>query len=360
MSGAPRATVLTAVYNGAPWLAQSLDSVLTQEFTDFELVVVDDASSDESPAILAAVADPRLRVLRNPRNLGLTASLNRGLELARGDVILRHDADDLSLPGRFARQMALLDARPEVGVCGGFATMVDGQGRPLDIYRVPADHGPIAWAVGFGHAFAHPAVAVRTGLLRAASGYDPHWPVAQDQELWTRLVWTTRMVNIPEPLVAYRQHAGMASRARGAEQRDGDLRARGQFLERLLGREVPPELLRWNSVPPLPGAPGRPAGADARELAGFARVVLEALGAVRRRFCATRAEAGAVGRLAGRKLHALSAGAAGAGASLLAARLLARAVTLDPSLLAPAELARAGRAALRAVGARSARSGGRP
>jgi hypothetical protein len=349
MSGAPRATVLTAVHNGAPWLARSLESVLAQDFADFELIVVDDASDDDSPAILAATDDPRLRVLRNPRNLGLTVSLNRGLELARGAVILRHDADDLSLPGRFARQMALLDARPEVGVCGGFAIMADGEGRPLGTYRVPLGHAAIAWAVGFGHAFAHPAVAVRAGVLRAVSGYDPAWPVAQDQELWTRLVWTTRMANIAEPLVEYRQHAGMASRARGAEQRAADLRARGRFLERLLGREVPPDLLRWNAVPPLPGAPGRPPGADARELAGFARVVLAALGAVRRRFCSTRAEAGAVGRLAGRKLHALAAGAAGARAPLLAARLLARAVILDPSLLAPAELARAARAARRAL-----------
>jgi len=347
VSHAPRATVLTAVYNGAPWLARSLGSVLAQDFADFELVVVDDASSDESPALLAAVDDPRLRVVRNPRNLGLAASLNRGLELARGAVLLRHDADDLSLPGRFARQMALLDARPEVGVCGGFAAMVGEGGQALGTYRVPVDHGPIVWEVGFGHAFAHPAVALRTEVLRAAGGYDPTWPVAQDQELWTRLAWTTRLANIPEPLVEYRLHPGMASRARQGAQREADLRARASFLHRLLGREVPPELLRWNSVPPLPGAPGRPPGADARELAGFARVVVDALGAVRREFCTTRAEARAVGRLAGRKLHALSAGAAGAGAPLLAARLLARAAVLDPSLLAPAELARAARAALR-------------
>lgn len=348
MSREPRATVLLAVYNGARWLGRSLDSVLKQDWRDFEMLVVDDASTDGSPAVLAAVDDDRLVVLRNESNLGLTASLNRGLALARGAVILRHDADDLSLPGRFARQMAFMDAHPDVGVCGSWAAMVGENDEALGLYRVPTDHGPIVWQVGFGHGFAHPCVALRTGVVRDAGGYDENWRTAQDQELWTRLAWTTRLANIAEPLVEYRVHGAMASRVRSAEQRRGDVLARQLFLQRLLGREVPEELLRWNFVPPLSPLQPQSLRTQARGIGNFATLALAARSAVRDGFCATAGERREVSRLAGRKLHALAAQAAGCSLPL-AAGLLARAVALDPSLLSPSELGRVVRAAARSL-----------
>lgn len=349
----PRATVLTAVYNGERWLRDSLGSVLGQDFRDFELLVVNDASSDGSADILAGIDDPRLVVLHNERNLGLAASLNRGLEAARGDMLLRHDADDVSLPGRFARQMAFMDMHPEVGVCGGGMHMVDEDGESCGMYETPVDHGPIVWEVGFGHAFAHPTVSMRTDVLRNAGGYDEGWRNAEDQELWTRLAWETRLANIPETLVNYRLHGGMASTARIGEQRELDMRARRLFLQRILGRDVAAELLCWNYVPPMNDGTPSNSGEEAGQIDRFAEIVLATARAVTDGHCETAAERSEVSRRAGRKLHALAAQAARR-SSLLAARLLVRAVAHDPSLLSPSVLARTARTAWsRLAGGRS-------
>src|SRR3712207_3671984 len=110
----PKVTVLMAVYNGEAYLREAVDRILGQTFTDLEFLVVSDGSTDGSAEILRSYADPRLRVVENERNLKLIASLNRGLELARGEYVARMDADDVSLPDRLAKQVAYLEARPEV------------------------------------------------------------------------------------------------------------------------------------------------------------------------------------------------------------------------------------------------------
>ena len=127
----PRVTVLMTVYNGAAYVRSAVDSVLAQTYADFELLVIDDASTDGSGDVVRAVGDARIRVVPNAANLGLTTSLNTGLALARGELVARHDADDLSRPERLATQVALLDTRPEVSLVGSWYQKIDPAGESL-------------------------------------------------------------------------------------------------------------------------------------------------------------------------------------------------------------------------------------
>jgi GT2 family glycosyltransferase len=232
------------VYNGAAYLRESIESILSQSFADFEFIAVDDGSTDASGTILAeyAAKDRRLRVARNDRNLGLAPALNRGLSMARGVWVARQDGDDISLPDRLARQTAFMREHPDVGVSGSQMIMFNERGRVVGEYRVGCTHGMILWNIFFGWVFAHPTVIMRRDVLSAAGGYDPQC-FGEDVDLWVRLAERTRFANLPEALVRYRRHGNAYSlRGRSRQQADA-LRARQRFASRLLGREVPESVL---------------------------------------------------------------------------------------------------------------------
>ncbi|HVE69851.1 MAG TPA: glycosyltransferase [Thermoanaerobaculia bacterium] len=208
----PRVTVLLAVCNGEPHLGDSIRSILGQTLRDLELLVVDDASSDGSAATLASFRDPRLRVVRNEENLGLTRSLNRGLALTGSEYVARLDADDLSFPERLERQVAFLDANPEVGVVGAQGIPIDVRGRRLSRvgwwhreWRRPAGGAAFDWYRMFDTPFIHSSVMFRRALVRdELGGYDESFLLSQDAELWMRAARRTRMANLDAPLVAMR------------------------------------------------------------------------------------------------------------------------------------------------------------
>ena len=126
----PRVSVVVCVYNGEDFLRESIDSILSQTFADFELLILDDASIDSTPQILSecAAQDQRIRLAQNEQNLGLTKSLNKCLALARGEYVARQDADDVSLPERLAKQVEAMDARPELAALGAWVEVIDEQG----------------------------------------------------------------------------------------------------------------------------------------------------------------------------------------------------------------------------------------
>jgi hypothetical protein len=200
----PRVTVLMTVFNGERHLGEAVDSVLGQSFDDFELLIVDDASTDGTSAILGALTDPRVRVVPNAQNLGLTRSLNRGLALARGDLIARHDADDVSEPERLARQVAFLDAHPDAALVGSCYRKIDDSGAPLGDRALPLDHDRIRWALHFYCPFIHSAVVFRADVIQALGGYDETFVYAQDYDLWSRVAAAHRVANLAEMLVRYR------------------------------------------------------------------------------------------------------------------------------------------------------------
>jgi glycosyltransferase involved in cell wall biosynthesis len=205
-----------AVHDGAPWITQAVASVLAQSAGDLELIVIDDASADATPDLLAAVRDARLRVERQPR-AGLTRSLNRALGRARAPLVARLDADDWALPERLERQRAFLDAHAAVGLLGTAAREVDTAGRLLATVTPPGDDAALRRALIRRNPFVHSSIVARRTLVERAGGYDERLPVAQDYDLWMRLSRLTQLANLAEPLVVRRLLPGAVSM-----QRDGD------------------------------------------------------------------------------------------------------------------------------------------
>lgn len=227
----PAVSVLMGVHNGAPWVARAVESVLGQTLADLELIVVDDGSTDATPALLGAVPDPRLIVERQAR-AGLTSALNRALARARAPLIARLDADDVALPARLERQGAFLAAHPEVGLLGTAARVVDEDGREVGVIRPPEDDGAIRRALIRRNPFVHSSIMLRRALAVQAGGYDASFPVAQDYDLWLRLAAITAMANLAEPLVIRRLVAGRVTEARDDERLRAEARARWRAVRR--------------------------------------------------------------------------------------------------------------------------------
>ena len=222
---APAVSTLMGVWNGAPRVREAVESVLRQTMDDLELIVIDDGSADETPAILGSFRDPRLRVERRAR-AGLTRALGAALELARAPLVARLDADDVALPERFERQRAFLDAHPDIGLLGTGAREVDAEGRELAVIRPPTDDAAIRCALIRRNPFVHSSVMMRRAIVERVGGYDPAFPVAQDYDLWMRMSRVTRMANLPQPLVVRRLLPGRIGSTRETERFRAEARVR--------------------------------------------------------------------------------------------------------------------------------------
>jgi glycosyltransferase involved in cell wall biosynthesis len=207
---ATEVTVLMPVYNGERFLAEAVDSVLRQTLRDFEMLIIDDGSSDGTADILARYRDSRIRIVNNGRNLGLIATLNKGLDLARGALIARMDADDISLPRRLEVQHDYLRKHPEVGVCGTwFRTFGEGESR---VVRPPTRPAEVAAHAFFYCPFAHPSVMIRRSSFDEFSlRYDAGALHAEDYDLWVRAGEHVALANVPEVLLHYRVHGAQIS-----------------------------------------------------------------------------------------------------------------------------------------------------
>ena len=221
----PAVSVLMAVRDGAPWVADAIRSVLGQTLGDLELIVVDDGSTDGTGELLAGVADARLRVERRAPG-GLTRALNHGLAVARAPLIARLDADDVAARERLERQVAFLAAHPDVGVLGSAAREVNGDGREVRVVRPPADDAALRRALIRRNPMVHSTATMRRALLERVGGYDPSFAVAQDYDLWIRLAGVTRLANLPEALVVRRLVPGRVSVVRDAARLRAEARAR--------------------------------------------------------------------------------------------------------------------------------------
>ncbi|HWE04034.1 MAG TPA: glycosyltransferase family 2 protein [Tepidisphaeraceae bacterium] len=208
MSSQPIVTVLLAVYNDARFLPLAVQSVLLQTFEHFDFVVINDGSTDDSGEYLAQLHDPRLRIFHNDSNLGLAASLNRGLDLSRGGYIARMDADDICEPDRLRRQVEFLDANSQVGVLGSSRKLIDEEGKPVAIAAAVRTDLAIRWKCLLGNPFAHPTVMLRRSVLDEHRLRYALYQRAQDYEFWTRVLLYTQGANLPDALVQYRLRGG--------------------------------------------------------------------------------------------------------------------------------------------------------
>ena len=201
----PFVTVLMPVYNGEKYLAQAIESVLKQTHTHFEFIVINDGSRDRSADIIGSFKDPRIIVVSNPANIGLTASLNLGLQLAKGKYLARMDSDDVSLAERFEKQVNFLEDNPAVAVCGSWIKVFgEGDNR---VVKFPTDSDYIRCNLLFRNPIAHPTVMLNLYLLRSAKFfYDNSFETSQDYNLWAKVVESYRVANIPEVLLLLRYH----------------------------------------------------------------------------------------------------------------------------------------------------------
>ena len=211
MSRQPLVSVLMSVHNDLQYLRESIDSIFNQSFGDFEFILIDDGSTDGSGDFLKNLSDSRVKLLVNPANIGLTASLNLGFDLARGKYLARMDADDISEPLRLQRQVEFLEAHPQIGIVGCSRHLIDEEGTTIAMAPALEDDLAIRWKCLMGNPFAHPTVMIRRQvLLDHALRYDPLFRTAQDYELWTRLLPATQAANLPEPLLRYRLRNGIS------------------------------------------------------------------------------------------------------------------------------------------------------
>jgi hypothetical protein len=205
---APRVSVITPVFNGERFLAEAVESILAQTFTDFEYLLVDDAATDASPAILARYAqqDQRAMVLHNAVNVNHSNAVNTALRVARGEFIAILDADDLAHPERLACQVRFLDAHPTVGVVGAQVQQIDGAGRIRHAMTFPVTCELARWSILFATPVLHSAAMIRRDLLQQIGGYSVQWRYANDFSLWAELIGRTGIANLPETLASYRRH----------------------------------------------------------------------------------------------------------------------------------------------------------
>lgn len=205
------------VYNGEPHLLSSVESILNQSFSNFEFIIVDDASTDNSLKILQAAAnrDSRIRLLTQEKNVGQTASLNLGIREARGRWIARMDADDISLPDRLERLVNTIKKNPDsLQVIGSQGWIMDESSRMTGTINVPLTDAGIRASLALQNPFIHAAVMFRRELPNGKlAQYDTNYRICQDWEMWGRLLEYGQGLNLSDRLLAYRHHESSLSHA---------------------------------------------------------------------------------------------------------------------------------------------------
>lgn len=241
---APEITVLMPVHNVEAYVRESAASILAQTFTDLELLVVDDASTDGTVGVLDRLGDPRVRVIKSRDRLRFSGALNLGLELATGRFLARMDGDDIAVPDRLEIQHRYLMAHPDVGMCGGMAEMF-GIRRGV-FFRQPLSHGAIQSYMLFDNPFVHPSVMLRREVIeRHHLRYDAAYCPTDDYELWSRAVRLFPAVNLDRTVLRYRVHAASLTQSEWADMDGHAARVAARELA-ALGLAVDADALRFH------------------------------------------------------------------------------------------------------------------
>jgi glycosyltransferase involved in cell wall biosynthesis len=224
----PVISVILPVYNCEKYIAEALDSILNQTFTDFEIFIIDDASTDRTIEIVSGYKDARIQHIRKPKNTGYTDSLNMGIRLTKGKYVARMDGDDISLPERFEMQFKLMESRPEIILCGTWLEII-GTGR---IIKNPEHHEQILSQLLLKNPIGHPSVFIRKEAINSFE-YDKSKEPAEDYDLWSRMIWEGEFYNIQHPLLLYRQHELQVSHTKSNRQLRHFNESRLQLFKRL-------------------------------------------------------------------------------------------------------------------------------
>lgn len=202
----PKVTVLMSVYNGEKYLNEAIDSILGQTFKDFEFLIINDGSTDKAGEILESYNDPRIKIINNDKNIGLTKSLNKGLRLARGEYIARQDADDISMPERLEKEVEFLESHHNYAVVGTFAKIINENSKILYFLERPVEDLKIRERFKKDNCIIHGSSMIRRACLLDMGFYNELMIRSQDYELWLRLSKKYCLANIPKYLYMWRKH----------------------------------------------------------------------------------------------------------------------------------------------------------
>jgi len=198
----PKVTVLMPVYNGGKYLKEAIDSILNQTFIDFEFLIINDGSTDNSTEIVKSYDDKRINFVENEFNMGLASTLNKGLDIAKGEYIVRMDQDDISLPKRIEKQVEFMDKNPKIGICGSWAKFF---GEMNFVAKYSRTNREIITNSFYSCPMAHPTVIFRRESFNKYNlKYNPDFKTAEDYELWTRASRHIKFANIQKVLLNYR------------------------------------------------------------------------------------------------------------------------------------------------------------
>lgn len=228
----PDVSVIVPVHNGMPFLPSTIESLRGQTFRNFEVVVVDDESEDDTPRYLQAIDDDRIRYFRVPRR-GIAAALNFGIEQSRAELIARIDADDIAYRDRLSTQYDVLSKDPTLVLLGTSFDTIDDAGAVTGEWHCLQTDLANRWLMLFTTPFAHPSVMFRKSAFEAAGGYDPECVAAQDYDLWIRLADQGAIGNVPQKLIQKRSHAQTWSLANPKYQRERSIRTIGRYAAKL-------------------------------------------------------------------------------------------------------------------------------
>ena len=230
MDPTPKVSVVIPVYNREPFIGAAVASILAQTFADFELLVIDDGSSDRSGEVTQHTQDRRVRLLRHERNLGVAKTRNAGIDAARGQYLAFLDSDDIAQPTRLAKQAAFLDRHLDHAAVGAWVDWMDEDGRPLGrIKRRPVAPSDVAALRLFRQGIENTASMARTAILRDYR-HDESFTVSEDFEIWARIAAQHAIANLPEVLVRRRTHTQQISKGKDEQTR--------QFRQAIYARQL--------------------------------------------------------------------------------------------------------------------------
>ena len=245
----PKVSVVMSVYNGEELLRSAIDSILAQTFGDFEFIIIDDGSKDKTASIVRSYKDPRIRLISRP-NKGLAASLKEGVVAATGEYVARMDGDDLSDPERFTKQVAYLDAHPEVALLGSNFIIMSEDGAKVGQTRLFTHPSDVKVALVASNQYGHGAAMVRRDTALEVGNYDTEVGV-EDYDLWTRLSHVAAVANLPDALYRYRQSPGGITQTGNAEQNQQAFAIRDREFSYFRAHRHEYRLLSWH-----PDGPG--------------------------------------------------------------------------------------------------------
>lgn len=236
----PELSVILTVYNRESYISAAIESILKQTFRDFELIVINDGSTDTTSVIIESYLDPRIIYIQNEKNIGIVKSLNKGLSVSRGRYIAIMDSDDISMPERFSKQFNFLENNPEIGVCGTCINVIDKKGNLVGNISYPVSSNVISCLLLFYCCIAHPTTMYRKKVIQDVGNYNSEFIAALDYDLWTRTIGHYKFSNISEFLLNYRTHGDNISQNREKHYHE-DYRIRKIAIEKLLGHTLSSE-----------------------------------------------------------------------------------------------------------------------